>query len=86
MIGQLVTSKAGHDKGTLYVIVSEDEKYICVTDGRLKAPDAPKRKNRKHIQPINRYVNDEIRTLLEAGKPVRPEAIRFAIKQVGTIE
>ena len=30
MIGTLVKSKAGHDKGTIYIVIKEDEKNVYV--------------------------------------------------------
>lgn len=81
MLGQFVTSKAGHDQGRLYVIVAEDEKYSYLSDGSLKNPANPKKKKRKHIQPINAYVEDSLQKKLSDGENVMPEAIRLAIKK-----
>lgn len=80
MIGQLVTSKAGHDKGTLYVIVAVEGDFVYLSDGRLKAPDAPKRKRLKHIQPINAYVGEELRQKLTDKAKVYAEEIKYALK------
>lgn len=81
MTGQFVTSKAGHDRGTLYVIVAEEEEFVYLSDGRLKEPANPKKKRRKHIQPINAQVEDTLKAKLESGETVRPEEIKFAIRQ-----
>ena len=80
MTGQFVTSRAGHDRGTLYIVVAEEGEYVCLSDGRRRTPDRPKKKNRKHIQPINAS-DAGIREKLVAGKTVRPEEIKFAIRQ-----
>ena len=80
-MGQFVISKASHDKGTVYVIVAEEGEFVYLTDGRLKKPDKPKKKRRKHIQPINRMVDKLLQEKLEAGEPVQPEEIKFAIRQ-----
>lgn len=82
MTGQFVTSRAGHDKGTLYVIVAEEEGFVYLSDGRRKEPGKPKKKNRRHIQPIN-AVDPALRKKLEAGEQVRPEEIKYAIRQFG---
>ena len=37
--GMLVKSKAGHDKGKIYVIIRMDETYLYLVDGRLKTLD-----------------------------------------------
>ena len=36
MIGQFAVSKAGHDKGTLYVVVAREGDFVYLSDGRLK--------------------------------------------------
>ncbi len=81
MIGQLATSKAGHDKDTVYVIVGQEGDFVYVCDGKLKLPDAPKKKRRKHIQPINEWVEAELLARLRSGGTVYPEEIKYALKQ-----
>ena len=49
MLGMLATSKMGHDKDTVYIIVKEEERYVYVSDGKLKTIENPKKKNKKHI-------------------------------------
>ena len=80
MIGQFVTSKAGHDKDTLYVILAEEGEFVFLCDGRLKPVDKPKRKRKKHIQPISRNVGEELVAVIRSGK-VTNEQIKYAIKQ-----
>ena len=45
MIGQFAVSKAGHDKGTLYVVVAREGDFVYLSDGRLKTPQKPKKKS-----------------------------------------
>lgn len=52
MVGLLAMSKAGHDKGTLYVIIREEGEYVYLADGRIRTADRPKKKNKKHVQMI----------------------------------
>ena len=51
--GLLVKSKAGHDKGQIFVIVDLDESYIYLTDGKIRPLDKLKKKKIKHVQLIN---------------------------------
>jgi ribosomal protein L14E/L6E/L27E len=81
MIGQFATSKAGHDKGRLYVVVGQEDDFVYLSDGRLKGLDRPKKKRRKHIQPINAQVEDSLQERLRAGEKVYPEEIKYALKQ-----
>ncbi|MDD3277601.1 MAG: KOW domain-containing RNA-binding protein [Lachnospiraceae bacterium] len=49
--GMFARSLAGHDKGKLYIVVSGDDSYVYLTDGRIRPLQNPKKKKRKHIQP-----------------------------------
>lgn len=81
MIGQFVTSKAGHDKGCLYVVVAQKDDFVYLCDGRIKKPEAPKKKRRKHIQLIHARVDKGLLDRLESGEKVYAEEIRYALKQ-----
>ena len=49
MIGQIVYSKAGRDKGYFLVVVKESENVVSVCDGKERPLERPKQKNTKHI-------------------------------------
>ncbi len=51
-IGMLARSKAGHDKGKVYVIIDVDDAYVYLADGYGRMVDRPKKKKEKHIQII----------------------------------
>jgi len=52
--GMLAKSKAGHDKGQVYVIMDTDDAYVYLADGRIRTLGRLKKKKKKHIQPIKR--------------------------------
>ena len=79
MIGKFATSKAGHDKKKLYIIMQEDSEYVYLVDGELKTTDKPKKKSKKHIQIINR-VDENIQNKLELKQIIYNEDIKRAIK------
>ena len=79
MIGKFATSKAGHDKKKVYIIMKEDEEYVYLVDGELKTLDKPKKKSKKHIQIINR-VDENIQNKLELKQIIYNEDIKRAIK------
>lgn len=64
MTGMLASSKAGHDKNNVYVIIREDGAYVYLVDGKIRTMDKPKKKNRKHIQIIKRVQIETDETLL----------------------
>jgi len=51
--GMLVRSKAGHDAGNLYMIISADERCVYLADGRIRTLDKLKKKNKQHVQIIH---------------------------------
>jgi ribosomal protein L14E/L6E/L27E len=74
MTGYLAYSLAGHDKGDVFLIISEEQDYVYVADGRLRMVEKPKKKNKKHIQ-IIKYINPK--TDIES---VTNEEIKHLIK------
>lgn len=80
MIGMLAFSKAGHDKDTVYVIVGEEKEFVYLSDGRLKSVEAPKKKNKRHIQIVKRVMDEDVAKRLQQGDPVRDEEIKKIIK------
>lgn len=75
----LVKSLAGHDKDELYIIISVQGEYVSLSDGRKHPPGKPKRKNRKHLQLINKY-DETLRRKLTEGVTVSDEEIVLFIR------
>lgn len=69
--GMLAKSKAGHDKGKVYVIYQLDETYVYLVDGQIRTTEKPKKKKRKHVQiicrqhDISKADNVEIKRILK---------------------
>ena len=51
-IGMLARSKAGHDKGHVYVILNVEDAYVYLADGSIRTLAKPKKKKKKHVQLI----------------------------------
>ncbi|MCI8991764.1 MAG: hypothetical protein HFG80_03395 [Eubacterium sp.] len=77
---KLAKSKMGHDRNKVYVIYREEEDFVYLTDGDLKKTDRPKKKNKKHIQPILK-LSREITDILENTAINEDERIRKALKE-----
>ena len=45
-VGMLARSKAGHDKGHVYVIIKEEEAYVYLADGSVRTIERPKKKKK----------------------------------------
>ena len=80
--GLFAKSKAGHDKGNIYVIVREDNEYVYVADGVSKTLEKPKKKNKKHIQIIKKKAIEIIadEQQVKAQKLADNEQVKRAIK------
>ncbi len=57
--GQIVRSKAGHDKGDFQVILSLEPPYAVVCDGRRRTLEKPKRKKLIHLAPTSECLEEE---------------------------
>lgn len=50
VIGQVVKSKAGRDKGRIFLVVNIlDDIYVEIIDGDLRKIDSPKKKKIRHL-------------------------------------
>lgn len=59
LVGNVVYSKAGRDKGNYYVIVGVvDSNYVLLADGKCKTIQKPKKKKNKHLQLTNEVAYD----------------------------
>lgn len=77
--GNLAKSLAGHDKDKIYMIIRKEKEQVYLADGEIRPVEKPKRKSKKHIQPIYQKEGsgyDEKRSRTEQN-----EAIKRAIRQ-----
>ena len=58
--GMLVRSKAGHDKGCIYVVISVKNEYVYLADGDLRPLSRMKKKNIRHLQPMLKIRAEDI--------------------------
>lgn len=73
--GMMAQSRAGHDRGTLYVILKVEGDFLYLSDGRLRPKEKPKKKRQKHVQVIRRVDNRDF-----DGTAVTNEEIKYQIK------
>lgn len=78
VVGQLVFSKSGHDKGGLFVIMKIEGEYLYLADGKVRALEKPKKKKIKHVQKVN-YVAREIKEKIQEESYVNNADLRRAI-------
>jgi hypothetical protein len=81
MIGELATSKAGHDKDRLYMIVGEEGECVYLCDGRLRGVEHPKKKKKKHIQIIHSSAQDTLIQIIKHNLPGERDEINRQIRK-----
>ena len=81
MIGELATSKAGHDKDRLYMIVGEEGECVYLCDGRLRGVEHPKKKKKKHIQIIHFSAQDTLIQIIKQNLPGERDEINRQIRK-----
>ena len=74
-IGQVVFAKCGRDKGDAFVIISLQDGYLYLVDGKRRTLDRPKKKKAKHVQPVNYIAN-----VITEGRALQDADIRKELK------
>ena len=79
VIGQLVFSKGGRDKGKLFIVIDIEEDYLYLADGKFRKIETPKKKKTKHVQKVN-YVINEIKEKIEEESSLNNAYLRKALR------
>ncbi len=67
-LGYFAVSLAGHDKGRIYMIVSENGEMLGLCDGVHRLTENPKYKKKKHVQMIrSEKMAEAFPGLMESG-------------------
>jgi len=80
ILGRIVISKAGRDKGKSFIIIeiiSSD--YVLVSDGKLRTFETPKKKKIKHLI-FTEYFEEEISNLLLSNKKISNSILKESLK------
>lgn len=80
VVGQLVYSKGGRDKGRLFIVINIEGDYLYLADGKFRKIEAPKMKKIKHVQKVN-YVMMEIKEKIQEESNLKNADLRKALKQ-----
>ncbi len=77
--GSIAVSKAGHDKGKIFVILKSDTEYVYLMDGINRTFEKPKKKNMKHVQYVH-YKDKNLAERYAKQEKIINEDIKRAIK------
>ena len=75
--GTIVKSLAGHDKEEVFFILREEGEYVYLVDGKYRALDKPKKKNRKHVETVSCEMDGPGKKIRENQRVTDEEIARF---------
>lgn len=81
-LGQLVSSRAGRDRGRYYLIYEVvSDRLVRVVDGIVRRVDNPKEKNTKHLA-FYPAIQVELAEKVARGERVTNAEIRYAVAEL----
>ena len=75
-VSDVVVSTAGRDQGRLYYVISTDELFLMLVNGKDRTLDKPKRKKRRHVQKVLRSETRVAAKLVSGDKVLNSELRR----------
>ncbi|MGN1039835.1 MAG: hypothetical protein ACI4QL_00230 [Candidatus Fimimonas sp.] len=85
VVGSVVLSKQGRDKGKYFLVTAVGKDVVFLVDGGMRKLSAPKKKNVKHVS--NSGVKlDAIAEKLHLGKKVFDSEVKSALRQLNQQE
>lgn len=83
IIGQVVISKAGRDKGQQFVVLSiVSDEYVLVANGDSRTIEKPKKKKIKHLTKVDIILND-IKEKIDNNRILTNAEIRKGLENRG---
>ena len=79
-VGQVVISKAGRDKGDVFIVFNINGEYLYLVDGRSRLLKNPKKKKIKHIQPT-KTVDAALNEAITVKRYMKDADFRTALKK-----
>ncbi|MDI6601294.1 MAG: KOW domain-containing RNA-binding protein [Thermoanaerobacteraceae bacterium] len=84
-VGQVVKSKAGRDKGRLFIVLNVEDPYAYIADGLLRKIEKPKKKKIKHLMKYN-VIDESIRNKIVNGKKFTNAELRKILLNISLNE
>ena len=72
--GLVVRSKAGHDQGGFFPVLSSDERYAVICDGKRRSLEHPKKKKKIHLAVTTTVLPD---SSMQTNREIRSALSRF---------
>ena len=78
--GLVVKSKAGRDKGDLFIVIRTEGEFAYIANGNLRKVDRPKKKKLKHLE-VTDYVSEFVQNRLKTLGKVTNQELRNALAE-----
>ena len=75
-ISDVVVSTAGHDQGEIFYVISTDDQFLYLANGKDRNLDKLKRKKRKHVQKVLRSETRVAQKIASGDKVLNSELRR----------
>ena len=82
-IGEFVYVRAGRDKGKCLMVLSSDDTFLYVCDGKRRKVDIPKKKSIKHLSFTGEFDEIILDKLTKNEKPTNKEVKHSISKFLG---
>lgn len=79
--GDVVVSRAGHDRQQLFVVLGSEGEYAFIADGKSRTLEKPKKKKRMHLNACPTKQDVEMKALVQ-GEQITNAALRRHLKWV----
>ena len=80
MIGKIVRSTSGRDKGTYLAVIGETGDLLILANGRQRKLENPKHKKPKHVEFLNKEVTESAKCAVQ-NMTVTNKKLYRAIKE-----
>lgn len=85
--GQIVRSKAGHDKGDFQTVLAVEPPYLILCDGRRRSLEKPKRKKIIHISATDTVLDEnQLRTNRQIRLALKPFREALLNQKEGSVQ
>ena len=81
LVGRLIISKSGHDKGKMYLVTGCEGRFAYLCDGAGRTTVKQKKKNLRHIQPTNISADSVLLEKIKSGVLPKDEEIKNTIRR-----
>lgn len=79
--GDVVISLSGRDKGGYFLVISAENDFVFLVDGKVRKVNNPKKKKVKHVKIFKKAVLTELAEEIN-GSPVSDKRVRRFLSSV----